>query len=124
MCQKTNFSKGIVILTLLLMSTTFVRAQSFACDEKRQLRIENITSSTFILTWKSKHFCTDDDIRLLEPFEVEVKHKGYRACEFTKNSSAISDTANYDSFKITLDESMYQQKYIIFGDKKELHPFS
>ena len=106
------------------MSTTFVRAQSFACDEKRQLRIENITSSTFILTWKSKHFCTDDDIRLLEPFEVEVKHKGYRACEFTKNSSAISDTANNDSFKITLDESMYQQKYIIFGDKKELHPFS
>ena len=114
------YSFAVILLTWSYSTD----AQSSFCDERRQLRIENVTSSTFVLTWKLKDICSDDDIRVLEPFEVIVKLKGYRACEFTNNLDNYNATLKKESFKITLDESMYEQKYIEFGAKQGLHPFS
>lgn len=112
-------------LAIILLSWTYsTNAQSSSCDERRQLRIENITSSSFVLTWKLNDICTDEDIRILEPIEVTVKLKGYRACEFTNNLNNYNGTSKEESFEITLNESMYEQKYIELGSKQELHPFS
>merc|ERR1712223_1452106 len=112
-------------LAIILLAWSYsTNAQSSSCDERRQLRIENITSSTFVLTWKLKDICSGEDIRILEPFEVTVKLKGYRACEFTNNLNNNNGTLKEESFKMTRDESMYEQKYIEFGLKKGLHPFS
>ena len=61
---------------------------------------------------------------MIEPFEVRVQHKGYRACEFIENSNNDNLTSDGDNFKITVDESIYVQKYMVFGTKKGLHPFS
>ena len=104
-----SYSFAIILLTWCYSTN----AQSSSCDERRQLRIENITSSTFVLTWKLKDICSDDDIRILEPFEVIVKLKGYRACEFTNNLDSHNTTSTKESFKTTLDEAMYQQKCLI-----------
>ena len=114
------------LVAILIICYFITCAQSTSCDERRQIRFENVTAYTFTLTWQLKDTCKTERTRSLESVEVTATLKKFCACKSCELPRHSSDST------ISIDEppeppiykTVDTKTHVTFGNNVRLHPYA